>query len=132
MTQASFDLACDRLSHGVDKVQHEYLRWSRNEGPMLDNLVALANSALASRPEFELAEEGATNAVRRFILKVHGIRIAAITIALEGRRVVIGFEELERGKFSLLAGEPISSDYEAVDESWMIGALEQVFDRVQP
>ena len=83
MPQDSFQQECDRLSQAVDAAQFERLRWAKVEGPMLAKLVSLALGAIETRPEFELTEEGATNDLKRFVLKVHSNRVAAIALWLE-------------------------------------------------
>jgi hypothetical protein len=126
----NFEEACDRLSQAVDPTQHERLQWERNEGPMLARLVSLAEGALAGRPEFELSEEGATTSVKRFVLKVHSKRVLAITIRLEGREAQVNAEAIERSPYRVAAGAPCAADYAAVDEAWMAGALQELFERV--
>lgn len=132
LAQNSFELACDRLSQTVDHIQFEHLRWSRNEGPMLAKLVALAQSTFEGRPEFELVEEGATSNIKRFVLKVHGNRVAAVTIYLEHGRVIVLLDAIERGRCAVNPGPPISADYVQVDEQWMAAVFEQLFGRIQP
>lgn len=131
MPQDNFDLACDRLSHVVDAVQFEQLRWARNEGPMLAKLVDLIRGALEDRPEFELVEEGATKDVKRFVLKVHGHRIIAIAVYLKGTRVVMGAEEIARSRFGLANKTPISAEFERFDQALMSAALMELFGRVR-
>ena len=131
MTQDSFELECDRLSNAVDSVQYERLRWSKNEGPMLARLVELAHGALESRSEFELVEEGATSDIKRFVLKVHGNRVAAIVIWLEGSRPHIKIEEIQRGKYVIADASPLSAEFAEVDEAWMARSLQALFGRIQ-
>jgi hypothetical protein len=131
VTQNEFDLECDRLSSVVDAIQFERLRWSRTEGPMLARLVELAHGALEARSEFELAEEGATNDIKRFVLKVHSNRIVAIVIWLTGNLVNIRAEALDRCRYKLAEGVPITADFQLVDEQWMSAALQELFGRVQ-
>jgi hypothetical protein len=126
-----FDLECDRLSQVVDKMLYERLRWERNEGPMLARLVALAHGALEQRSEFELTEEGATSDLKRFVLKVHGNRVMAVAIWLEQRQVNMRAEAIDRSKFQVTAGAPVTADYSIVDEQWMATALQQLFSRIQ-
>jgi len=130
VTQESFELECDRLSHVVDATQFERLRWARTEGPMLARLVALLHSALDGREDFELTEEGTTGAVRRFILKVHSNRVMAVMIRLEPGRAVVAAEEIERSRYKLADPRPISDDFDVIDEQWMASALQQLFQRV--
>ena len=131
MVQDSFEQGCDRLSHIVDNVQFERLRWARTEGPMLARLVELSRSALDAREDFELSEEGSTSEIRRYVLKVHGIRIIAIVINLDGSRAVICAERIERSNYRLSDATPISEDFDAVDQQWMTNALQELFRRVQ-
>ncbi len=132
MPQDGFELACDRLSHVVDATQFEQLRWSRNEGPMLAQLEALARTALEDRPEFELAEGGATKDVKRFVLKVHGHRIAAISIRLNREKVVLAAEAIARSRFVISDDTPVSADYERFDKPLMAAALMELFERIRP
>jgi hypothetical protein len=131
VSQASFDLVCDRLSSAVDKGQFERLRWERNEGPMLARLVSLAHAALEQRSEFELAEEGSSSALKRFVLKVHSNRVVAISIWLGEGLVHIRAEEIERSRYRLIAGNPLSADFKVIDEQWMADALRELFSRVE-
>ena len=129
--QDSFELECDRLSHIVDGALFERLRWERNEGPMLAHLVALANAAFEGRTEFELVEEGATRDIKRFVLKVHGNRVIAIAMRIEGAQAIIEAQPLERGKYGVSDGPSLATDFEAADGPWMAGALQQLFGRVR-
>lgn len=132
MPQASFQTECDRLSSIVDAALFDRLRWERNEGPMLAHLAALALSAFEGRSEFELAEEGATRDVKRFALKVHGKRVIAISMWIEGGRALLDAHAIERSSYDLSAGEASSAAFDAADGTWMAGALQQQFSRVRP
>jgi len=127
----SFTLECDRLSNIVDGALCERLRWERNEGPMLAHLVALANGALEGRSEFELAEEGATRDIKRFVLKVHGNRVIAISLYVQEGRAQVDVQALERGKYGVADGTPVSAEFQAADGPWMAQALQQQFSRVR-
>ncbi len=131
MPQDSFQLECDRLSYMVDRGQSEYLRWERNEGPMLAHLVALAHGAFEGRSEFELVEEGATRNIKRFVLKIHGKRVMVVTIRIEGGQAVLQAEALERSSYALAEAAPVTADFAMIDEAWMAGALEQQFRRIE-
>lgn len=130
MPQDNFAHECDRLSQMVDGPQFERLRWDRNEGPMLAGLVALANSALETRGEFELAEEGSTSAIKRFVLKIHSIRTVAISIWLKDGRAHVGAEQIDRSPYRLAGGDPHAAEASAADEAWMASALQDLFSRV--
>ena len=131
MPQDSFAIACDRLSHVVDDVQFERLRWARNEGPMLARLEALAHAALESREEIELVQEGATTDIKRFVLKVHSIRVMGIALWLDAGRAMVTAEMIARTKFALASTEVISVDYAMVDEAWMVAAFQELFGRIE-
>jgi hypothetical protein len=131
MTQASFELECDRLSGIVDGVQFERLRWARTEAPMLARLVELLHGALEGRADFELTEEGSTPAVKRFLLKIHSNRIMAISLGLDRGLAVISVQEVERGKFRFDKVRPLADDFAVVDEAWMAAALQELFRQVQ-
>ncbi len=130
MPQDDFERECDRLSQIVDGPQYERLRWDRNEGPMLARLVALALAALETRSEFELAEEGSTSAIKRFVLKIHSIRTVAISIQLKEGVAHVGAERIERSAYLLAGGGPHTADFAAVDDLWMANALKDLFSRV--
>ena len=132
MPQTSLDLECDRLSSVVDGVLFERLQWERNVGPVLARLVALAHAALETRGEFEFAEEGATRDIKRFVLKVHANRVMAIAMRVEDGRAVVEGQAIERGRYALADGPPLSVASEELDEPWMAQALQQLFARVQP
>jgi hypothetical protein len=127
----NFERECDRLSQIVDGPQFERLRWDRNEGPMLINFVALARSALEQRSEFELAEESSTTAIKRFVLKIHGNRIIAISIWIEDGLAHVGAQQIDRSHYRLVAGEPLTVESGAVDQQWMANALQELFGRVR-
>ncbi len=131
MPQDSFAQECDRLSHVVDGVQFERLRWGRTEGPMLARLVELALAAVEERADFELTEEGSTSDIRRFILKVHSKRVAGISFRLQDGQAVATLHAIERSKYTLAKGTPLGSDFSAVDEHWMAAVLAELFSRVQ-
>ena len=131
MPEDSFQLECDRLSHLVDGALSERLRWERNEGPMLAHLVALAHAAFEGRSEFELVEEGATRDLKRFVLKIHSKRVMAVSLRIEDGRAVLKVEPIERSAYVLADAAPVTAEFATVDESWMAGALQQQFRRLQ-
>jgi hypothetical protein len=131
VTQDSFQLECDRLSHVVDGTLAERLHWERNQGPMLAHLVALAHSAFEGRSEFDLAEEGATRDIKRFVLKIHSKRVIAISMRVEDGRAVLESETLDRSSYGLAEGPPVTTEFAAADAAWMAGALQQQFSRVR-
>ncbi len=132
MTATAFDLQCDRLSGIVDPAQYERLRWSRHEGPMLASLVALAQGAIEQRPDFELVEENGPNDQRRLLLKIHGTRIVALVIALDGDSAVLRVEAVERGRYAVGPDAAVSGVFADVDAAWMAAALEHLFAGIVP
>lgn len=130
MPHDSFEIECDRLSQVVDGASFERLRWARTEGPMLARLVALAQGAVEQREDFELTEEGSTSDLKRFVLKIHGNRVAAVGIGLKGGQAMMWAEAIERSRFKLAPGAPLSAAFDAVDEQWMVHGLRELFGRV--
>jgi hypothetical protein len=131
VTPDSFASACDRLSHIVDDVQFERLRWARTEGPMLTHLAALAQAAIEQRPDFELTEEGTARDQKRFILKIHMTRIATVAISLDNAHAVIVIEETAHSKYRITPGDVVRTDFALADAAWMDSALETLFGRIE-
>ncbi|MGZ5826331.1 MAG: hypothetical protein ACXWIO_10000 [Croceibacterium sp.] len=131
MPQTNLDIECDRLSHVGDGALFERLRGERYVGPVLARLVALAHAALDQRSEIELAEEGATRDIKRFILKVHGNRVMAVTMRVEANRAIVDGQAIERGRYTLASGAPLSAGFDDADEQWMANALQELFSRVR-
>ena len=131
MPHDSFEIECDRLSKVVDGVQFERVRWAKNEGPMLERLVELAQAAVSDRPDFELTDEGSRGPVRRFVLKVHGVRIVAVNLGLEAGQVVVWAEAIERSKYRIVDGRRHSADFQRVDEAWMRDTLRALIGEIQ-
>ena len=131
MPEDPFLVECDRLSALVNPVQFEQLRWSREDGPMLARLVSLAFEALEDRPEIELAEEGATKDIKRYILKVHSSRIAAVLIYLEAGLAVFKIEPIERSRYLIASASPVSVEFEHANEQWVADALQELFSRIE-
>lgn len=127
MPQARFAQQCDRLSQAVDKTLHDRLVWERTEAPVL---VALAHGVLEDRDEFELTEEGATSAVKRFVLKVHGNRVAALTLQLGDGQAKLAIQAIDRSAFKVAAGDTLSIPYAGIDAGWMAGSLDALFARI--
>ncbi len=131
MSQDSLQFEFDRLSRAVDSAQYERLRWAKEDAPVLAKLVALAQSAIEDRSDFELTEEGASSDIKRFILKIHGNRMIGITMWLEAGLAQIRAEDVQRSKYTLEAGNPVSTEYAGVNEQWMADALQELFSRIR-
>jgi hypothetical protein len=128
----NLDQACNRLSRIVDPAQYKLLMWSRNEAPMFVRLCELLNSALDDRPDFELAEEGSTKDVKRYVLKIHGNRTIAVTLGLQKGCVILDAEAIARSRYLVKPDDPLCDDFEFVDETWMAAALSVLFSRIEP
>lgn len=128
----NFQKACDTLSNTVDTTQFERFRWTRDEQPKLARMVELLSGAFEDREDFDLTEEGATVAIKRFVIKIHGQRTIAIAMSLQQGQVVIQCEPVERSHFTVNPGNPISDAFEHLDERWMEQALQLVFARIRP
>jgi len=127
----NFESECDRLSHAVDGVQFERIRWARTEGPMLERLVELAQATVAERPDFELVDEGSTGACKRFVLKVHSVRVVAVNLGLDGRAVTVWSEEIPRSDYKLVEPRRRMARFEDVDQQWMTDAICGAFSEVR-
>ena len=128
--QDPLELECDRLSETVDNFLYQRIRWDRVEGPLLAKLVQLAHATFEGRPDFELAEEGATAELKRFVLKVHSNRVVAIKMWLANGRALLDVEQIERSKYKVAASEPVSIAFDGVDETWMTQAMQGALARV--
>lgn len=127
----SFQRECDRLSSAVDSAQFERFRWDRDEAPKLAHLVDLVTEAFAGRRDFELAEEGATSGFKRFVIKVHSKRTIGIAVLLKNGHAVIGAEAVERSSYTVAPGEPISANFDDVDEQWVADTLQTLIGRIR-
>jgi hypothetical protein len=127
-----FDQACNRLSRIVDPAQYKLLMWSRNEAPMFVRLCELLHQALEDRPDFELSEEASTKSVKRYVLKIHGNRIIAVTLGLQKGCAILDAEAIERSRYLVRPDDPLCDDFELIDETWMAAALSVLFSRIEP
>jgi hypothetical protein len=128
--QARFAQQCDRLSQTVDKALFDRLLWERTEAPVLASLVALAHAALEDREEFELAEEGATNTVKRFVLKLHGNRAAALALRLNAGQAELIIGPIERSPYQVAPGPALSVPFAGIDAGWMTASMDALFARI--
>ncbi len=131
MSVENFDHSCDRLSSIVDRALYERLTWERNVGPRLARMVELARGVFADREEFELSEEGASRDIKRYIVKIHGKRVLAVSLTIHKGVAVVAGSEIERSRFSLEASQPLTADPDAIDAEWMTDAFHQIFARVR-
>jgi len=132
MHEDRFESECDRLSKAVDGVQFERIRWAKHEGPMLERMVQLAQGAVADRADYELTDEGSRGDVRRYVIKVHGFRVVAVSLGLDAGRPTVWGESIERSRFKIANGQRYSVDFAQLDEAWMKSALGAVIREVEP
>ena len=131
MPDDSFETECDRLSKAVDSVQFERVRWAKHEGPMLEHLMELALSAVDDRSDFELNDEGSKGAARRFVLKVHGVRVVAVNLQLDQGQVALWGEEIDRSQYKVVNGSRPTADYQTIDGPWMKAAIRDIVSEVR-
>lgn len=131
MAQDSFQQVCDGLSKIVDEGHFERFRWDRDEAPKLKRLVELVHAAFEERRDFDMAEEGATAELKRFVIKIHGKRTIAVAISYENGQAVFRADSVDRSAYKAVPGDPITTAYENVDEDWIKQALQAVFSRIR-
>ncbi|ABC62556.1 hypothetical protein [Erythrobacter litoralis] len=126
----SFRDALDRLSRKVDADNFERMRWGRDEAPKLVRLVQLVKGAVDDRSDIDINEEGGEGNTKRFVVKVHGQRVAALAIALDKGRAIASIGTIERSDFTVAKGDPVHTRYENVDEAWIATALASLMERI--
>ena len=131
MKQDEFQMVCDQFSSVVDDAQFERFRWDRDEAPKLARMVELVQAAFEGRRDFELTEEGATSDLKKYVLKVHGMRTVAIAFKLEDGEAVFSSETIDRSAYTLASAEPVSTDYKNVDEQWIANTLKTLIGRIR-
>ena len=132
MSPGGFQKACDLLSHKVDAENFERFRWTRDEFPKLLKLAELIKGSVGERTDVEINEEGGEKNTKRFVIKVHGKRIAGIGAALDRGRAVINIGPVERSPMTVAQGDPIHTDFAKVDEAWIGETLGRLIERIQP
>ena len=130
MSHDGFRDACDRLSHKVDADNFERFRWTRDEQPKLARLLKLVQGAVDDRTDIEINEEGGEQNVKRFVIKVHGKRIAGLSAGLRDGHAVLTIGTVERSPFTVAEGEPIHTEFANVDEQWIAAALGKLMERI--
>lgn len=128
----SFAQICDHLSATVDPKLFERMRWARDVGPRLAELVALALGAVEGRTDLELTEEQSTTDLKRYVLKVHGVRIIGLTFQIEDGQAHVLPVEIERSRYMLSAKAVLSVDVHDMNAEWMAGALKLAFSWIEP
>ena len=130
INHAGFQAACDALSGKVDPEQFERFRWTRDEAPRLARLVELVRGSVEGRTDVEINEEGGTPEAKRFVIKVHGKRIAGLAVALDRGQAVISIGPIERSPFPVEKGEPVHAPYSEVDEDWIGQSMSSLLGRI--
>ena len=92
---------------------------------------ARAVAGRADRADVEINEEGGEGATKRFVIKVHGQRIAGIAVALDKGRAIAAVGPIERSEFTVAQGDPLHTRYENVDEVWMAKTLGTLMERIE-
>lgn len=128
----SFAQICDQLSATVDPTLFERMRWARDVGPRLAELVALALGAVEGRTDLELSEEQSTTDIKRYVLKVHGRRIIGLTFQIEDGQAHVLPIEIERSHYMLSAKAVLSVEVHDMNAEWMAGALKLAFSWIEP
>ncbi len=122
--------ALDQLSRKVDAENFERMRWARDEAPKLVRIVELVKGAVTDRADVEINEEGGEGNTKRFVIKVHGMRVAQLAVALDRGRVVAAIGPTERSAFTVAQGEPLHTRYEKLDEVWIARAIAKLSERI--
>ena len=130
MTQSSFKEACDALSGKIDAEQFERFRWTRDEAPKLARLVELVRGSVEDRTDIEINEEGGTAEAKRFVIKVHGKRVAGLGVALDRGHAVISIGAIERSPYPVAQERPIHAPFSEVDEQWIGNTLASLMQRI--
>ena len=130
MSHGGFREACDKLSHKVDAENFERFRWSRDEAPKLVKLVGLIKSSVDDRTDIEINEEGGEQNTKRFVIKVHGKRVAGLGASLSKGRAVLNIGPIERSPLTVASGDPIHTEFDNVDEQWIAKTLGKLMERV--
>ena len=122
--------AMDALSKKIDEGNFERMRWARDEAPKLVRLVQLVKGAVENRSDIDINEEGGEGNTKRFVIKVHGARVAALAIALDKGRAIAAIGPIERSDYKVAKGDPIHTKYANVDEAWMAKTLATLVQRI--
>lgn len=132
LSHDGFQQMCDHLSGVVDAVQYERMRWARDIGPRLADLVALTLAAIEPRADLEFTEERSITELKRYILKVHSIRVIGIALWIKDGKAHIQPIEIERSKFALSADDAFSVELDGVNADWIANALKEAFGLIVP
>lgn len=129
--QDGFREMCDHISAVVDAAQFERMRWARDIGPRLAEMVALMLASVEDRIDLEFSEEQSTTDIKRYILKVHGTRVIGLTLWIEDGQAHLLPIEIERSRYRLSGKGTLSVELEALNAGWMALALRTAFGLIE-
>lgn len=131
LSQDGFQQMCDHVSAVVDATQYERMRWARDVGPRLAEMVAMTLALVEERIDLEFSEEQSTTDVKRLILKVHGVRVIGITLWIEDHQAHMQPIEIERSRYLLSAKGTLSVELDGLNAEWIALALRTAFGLIE-
>ena len=131
LSHDSFQQMCDHVSAVVDPAQYERMRWARDVGPRLAEMVTMTLASIEGRIDLEFSEEQSTTDVKRLILKVHGVRVIGITLWIEDAQAHMQPIEIERSRYFLSAKGTLSVELEGLNAEWIALALRTAFGLIE-
>jgi hypothetical protein len=132
LSQDGLQQMCDHVSSVVDAALFERMRWARDVGPRLTEMVAMTLATVEARTDLEFTEEQSTTDVKRLILKVHGVRVIGITLWIEDAQAHMQPIEIERSRYLLSAKGTLSIELEGLNAEWIALALRTAFGLIEP
>ncbi len=131
LSQDSFQQMCDQVSAVVDAVQYERMRWARDVGPRLAEMVTMTLASIEGRIDLEFSEEQSTTEIKRFILKVHGVRVIGLTLWIEDGQAHMQPVEIDRSRYLLSAKGTLSVELDGLNAEWIAQALRTAFGLIE-
>ena len=131
LSQDSFQQMCDQVSAVVDAVQYERMRWARDVGPRLAEMVTMTLASIEGRIDLEFSEEQSTTDIKRYILKVHGVRVIGLTMWIEDGQAHMQPVEIDRSRYLLSAKGILSVELEGLNAEWIAQALRTAFGLIE-
>ncbi|MDP9086288.1 MAG: hypothetical protein M3N02_05930 [Pseudomonadota bacterium] len=131
LSHDGFQEMCDHVSAVVDPALYERMRWARDVGPRLAEMVAMTLATVEGRTDLEFTEEQSTTDVKRMILKVHGVRVIGITLWIEDHQAHMQPIEIERSRYMLTAKGTLSVELEGLNAEWIALALRTAFGLIE-
>ena len=131
LSHDSFQQMCDHVSAVVDAVQYERMRWARDVGPRLAEMVTMTLASIEGRIDLECSEEPSTTELKRYILKVHGVRVIGLTMWIEDGQAHLQPVEIDRSRYMLGAKCTLSVELEGLNAEWIAHALRTAFGLIE-